>query len=268
MADVSRAVTLAREAQPKWAAAPYAERSRVMRNAAELVTRHGDELKEWLVREAGAVPMRAQVELDVVRSELFEAAALPSRPYGFVLPSLDPTQTSIAQRIPLGIVGVIGPFNFPMFLTMRSIAPALALGNAVILKAHASTPISGGFAMAKVFEAAGVPVGVFHVLPGPGAEAGEALVLDPGVQMIAFTGSSSVGRRIGEIAGRMLKRASLELGGNSAFIVRADANIDAAASAGAFGTYFHQGQVCMSIGRHLVAADVADRYVEALSRRA
>jgi benzaldehyde dehydrogenase (NAD) len=267
-ADITAAVDYASAAQPGWAATPYTERAAVLRNAAALLRTHGDELKEWLIREAGAASLRAQVELDAVHGDLIEASSLPSRQFGEVLPNADPGQLSIAQRVPFGVVGVIGPFNFPMFLVMRSIAPALAVGNAVVLKAHASTPVSGGFAIARLFEEAGLPAGALHVLPGPGAEAGEALVRDPRVPLIAFTGSTTVGRRVGELCGSLLKRASLELGGNSAFIVLDDADVDLAASAGAFGTFFHQGQICMTIGRHLVHSRVAEHYLEALTERA
>jgi benzaldehyde dehydrogenase (NAD) len=165
------------------------------------------------------------------------------------------------------VVGVISPWNFPLVLAMRAVAPALALGNAVVLKPDVHTAVCGGHVVARLFEEAGLPSGVLHVLPGD-AEPGEALTTHPAVEMIAFTGSTAVGRKVGEAAGRTLKRASLELGGNNALIVLDDADIDAASSAGAWGAFFHQGQVCMTAGRHIVHKAVADEYVDKLTMRA
>src|SRR5260370_290166 len=145
-------------------------------------------------------------------------------------------------------------------------APALATGNAVLLKPDPQTPVSGGVLYARLFEAAGLPEGLFHVLPG-GAETGDALVRDPLVNMISFTGSTRVGQEIGAVAGGLLKRASLELGGKNPYIVLDDVDVEAAASAGAWGSFLHQGQVCMSAGRHLVHESIADAYIESLVRR-
>ncbi len=169
--------------------------------------------------------------------------------------------------MPVGVVGVIAPFNFPQILSIRSVAPALALGNAVVLKPDPRTSVSGGVVLARVFEEAGLPDGLLHVLPG-GADVGEALITDPLVRIISFTGSTAVGRRVGELAARHLKRAHLELGGNSALVILDDADVAAAASAGAWGSFLHQGQICMTTGRHLVADRVYDDYVAALAEKA
>ena len=181
---------------------------------------------------------------------MYEASTLPSRPYGELLPSESP-HLSFAERAPVGVVGVIAPFNFPQILAIRSVAPALALGNAVVLKPDPRTAVCGGVALARVFEEAGLPEGLLHVLPG-GAGAGEALVADPLVRVVSFTGSTAVGRRVGQLAAAHLKRCHLELGGNSAMIVLDDADVAKAASAGAWGSFLHQGQICMTTGRHIV----------------
>jgi benzaldehyde dehydrogenase (NAD) len=165
------------------------------------------------------------------------------------------------------VVGVIAPFNFPQILAIRSVAPALALGNAVVLKPDPRTAVCGGVVLARVFAEAGLPEGLLHVLPG-GVDAGEALITDPAVRIISFTGSTAAGRRVGELAARQLKRVHLELGGNSALIVMDDADIDKAASAGAWGSFLHQGQICMTTGRHLVHEAVYDDYVAALAGKA
>src|ERR1700734_2520947 len=175
------------------------------------------EIEGWVIRESGKIGPAAQFETHVSVQEIYEAAALPSRPYGELLPSEKP-RLSFAERGPVGVVGVIAPFNFPQILSIRSVAPALALGNAVVLKPDPRTSVSGGVVLARVFEEAGLPDGLLHVLPG-GPDTGEALITDPLVRIISFTGSTAVGRRIGELAARHLKRAHLELGGNSALVI-------------------------------------------------
>jgi benzaldehyde dehydrogenase (NAD) len=202
----------------------------------------------------------------VAAQECYEAAALPSRPYGELLPSEEP-RLSMVRRRPVGVVGVISPFNVPIILGIRSVAPALALGNAVILKPDPRTVVTGGVTIARVFEEAGLPAGVLQMLPG-GADVGEALVTDPAIPVISFTGSTAVGRRIGELAGRHLKRVHLELGGNSALVVLDDVDVDRAVGLAAWGSFFHQGQVCMTAGRHLVHRAVYDEFVDRLAAKA
>jgi benzaldehyde dehydrogenase (NAD) len=264
--DVSTAARAAARAQREWAALPYTERAAVLRRAGRLWEQHADEVVDWLVREAGSIAPKAAFEVATAAQECYEAAASASQPYGEVVRTARP-RLSVARRLPVGVVGVISPFNFPLILSIRSVAPALALGNAVILKPDQRTAVAGGLSIARIFEEAGLPEGVLHVLPG-GVEAGETLVTDPAVRVISFTGSTAVGRRVGELAARHLKRAHLELGGNSALIVLPGADLDKAASAGAFGSFNHQGQICMTTGRHLVHADIAEQYVDLLARKA
>ena len=265
--DVEQAARAAAAAQPAWAAQTGPERAALIRRAARILEDNHEEFETWLVREGGAVPGKAGFEVQLVLAELWEAAALPTQPWGHLLPSSEPGRESIARRVPLGVVGVISPWNFPQILSVRAVAPALALGNAVILKPDVQTPVSGGILVARLFEEAGLPEGLLHVLPGD-AEAGSALTEDPNVAMIAFTGSTAVGRKVGEAAGRSLKRVSLELGGNNALIVLDDADLEVASSAGAWSAFLHQGQVCMTAGRHIVMAGVADEYLERLAARA
>jgi benzaldehyde dehydrogenase (NAD) len=264
--DVARAAQSAAAAQEKWAATPYTERAKVLRRAGHLWDVHAAEVGDWLVREAGSIPAKSGVETSTAAQECYEAAALASHSLGEIIPSAQP-RLSLARRLPVGVVGVIAPFNFPLILSIRSVAPALALGNAVILKPDPRTAVSGGVALARIFAEAGLPDGVLHVLPG-GVDAGEALVTDPRVPVISFTGSTAAGRRVGELAARHLKRAHLELGGNSALIVLDDADLALAASAGAWGSFLHQGQICMTTGRHLVHESVAAQYTELLADKA
>ena len=264
--DVADAGRSALAAQREWAALPHTARAAVLRRAGDLWAEHAEEISGWNVREVGTVPGMAGFALHVAAEECYEAASLPSRAIGELLPSEQP-RMSMARRVPAGVVGVISPFNVPIILGIRAVAPALALGNAVILKPDPRTAVTGGVLMARIFEEAGLPAGVLQMLPG-GVDVGEALVTDPAVRVVAFTGSTAVGRRIGELAGKHLKRAHLELGGNSAMLVLDDADVDAAVNLAAWGSFFHQGQICMTTGRHLVAEALYDDFVEALAVKA
>jgi benzaldehyde dehydrogenase (NAD) len=264
--DMARAVAGAQQAQRAWAAASFGDRAAVLRRAAELWARHSEEIRAWLIREGGSTRSKALYEVRSGESECLEAAALPSHPVGDVL-ATDHALLSMSRRVPVGVVGVIAPFNGPIKLAIRSVAPALALGNAVVLKPDPRTAVCGGVSIARVFEEAGLPPGVLHVLAG-GADAGAALVADPAVSAVSFTGSTSAGRSVGEAAAHHLTRAHLELGGNNALIVLGDADIDLAVNAAAHGTFFNAGQACMASGRHLVHESVYDEYVHKLAARA
>ena len=264
-ADVAAAAARAKEAQVAWVGTPYEERAAVLRRAGDLLNAHAGEIKEWLARETGAIQPFGGFQVHTSAAECYEASALPSHPYGELLRTGLP-RLSFARRIPAGVVGVIAPFNVPTILAIRAVAPALALGNAVILKPDPRTAVSGGVVFARIFEEAGLPAGVLQVLPG-GPDVGAALVTEPAVRVIAFTGSTRAGRQVGELAGKHLKRAHLELGGNSALIVMPDVDVAAAASVGAWGTFAHAGQICMATSRHLVHRDIAEEYTAQLAER-
>jgi benzaldehyde dehydrogenase (NAD) len=265
-ADVSRAAERAREAQRAWAAAPYNERAAVLRRAGDLWHANADEITGWLMRETGAIGPFGGFQIMTSAEECYEAAALASAPYGELLRSSMP-RLSMSRRVPVGVVGVIAPFNVPTILSIRAVAPALALGNAVLLKPDPRTAVSGGALLAEIFAQAGLPDGLLHVLPG-GADVGEALVVEPAVRVISFTGSTAAGRVVGALAAQHLKRVHLELGGNSALLVLDDVDVEAASSVGAWGSFAHQGQVCMATGRHLVQSSIDDSYISALATRA
>src|SRR3954468_20853166 len=275
-ADVHKAATAASDAQRDWAAVPYTERSAVLRRAGDLWHANAEEITGWLMRESGAIGPFAGFQIMTSAEECYEAAALASAPYGELLRSSMP-RLSFARRLPVGVVGVIAPFNVPTILSIRAVAPALALGNAVLLKPDPRTAVSGGAVLAEILAAAGLPNGLLHVLPG-GPEVGEALVTEPAVRVISFTGSTRAGRAVAALAGQHLKRVHLELGGDSvvplvrggssALLVLDDVDVEAASSVGAWGAFAHQGQVCMAAGRHLVQSGVADDYIAALAGRA
>jgi benzaldehyde dehydrogenase (NAD) len=265
-AGIAAAAASAAQAQQAWATAPYDTRAQVLRRAAQLAEQFNDEIVEWLIRESGSTRLKAGFEAKVNAKALHEAAALPSRSIGEVLPS-EPGRLNLARRRPLGVVGVIAPFNFPLYLAMRAVAPALALGNAVVLKPDPRTAVCGGFVIARLFELAGLPASLLHVLPGDGA-AGAALTSDPNIAMIQFTGSTAAGRKVGEAAGRHLKKVSLELGGKNSLIVLDDADINLAVANTAWGVYLHQGQICMATGRVLVQRGIHARFLEKLVAKA
>ena len=264
--DVGEAAKRAKAAQAAWATLPYEERATIFRKAAAIVERETELMASWIVRETGGIPPKAGVELHMAHGILLEAAALLTQPSGLLLPS-NQGRISMARRVPHGVVGVISPFNFPLILSIRAVAPALALGNTVVLKPDPRTPVAGGYLIARIFEEAGLPKDCLQVLPGD-ADAGEALVTDPNVAMISFTGSTAAGRRVGEMAGKHLKKVTLELGGKNRLIVLDDADVELAASCAAWGAYLHQGQICMTTGVVLVHEKLAAKLTEILVGKA
>ena len=264
--EIERAAAEARVCQATWAATSFEFKASILRKAAGLLETNASEVIDWITKETGAIPGKGQFEVGVTVRCLYEAAAMPSQPQGLILPSPD-GRMSFARRMPLGVVGVISPFNFPLYLSMRAVAPALAIGNGVVLKPDLRTPIVGGFILAELLKAAGLPEGVFHVLPG-GADAGEALCTDPNIAMIQFTGSTATGRRVGALAGQHLKKVSLELGGKNSMIILDDADLDVAASNTAWAAYLHQGQICMAAGRVLVQRKIAKEFVNIMAAKA
>ncbi|MBN2529011.1 MAG: benzaldehyde dehydrogenase [Deltaproteobacteria bacterium] len=264
--EIYAAAKSAKFAQKSWAATHARDRAVIFLKAADYLQANFDDFAIIIARETGGILPKGQHEVreSIVLCQL--AAAMCMQPTGLTLPST-PDKLSFARRKPLGVVGVISPFNFPMFLSLRSVAPALAAGNATIAKPDLRTSISGAYIMAMAFEAAGLPKGVYQVMPG-GADAGEALCNAPEVGMVAFTGSTAVGRKVGEACGRNLKKVSLELGGKSSLIILEDADLDLAAKNVAFGAYFHQGQICMASGRVLVHEKVAKALTEKMVEKA
>jgi benzaldehyde dehydrogenase (NAD) len=265
--DVHRAAAAAAAAQPAWAAMDYQERSAILRRAAEIYEEHRPEFGAWTQRETGAHHNKMHHEQNFTVAELLAAAAMPWQPYGSLVPTVQKERLSMIRRVPAGVVGAITPWNSPSVLGMRVVAPALALGNAVVLKPDPQTPVCGGAMFAAIFHEAGLPDGVLQIVIGD-AETGEALVTDPNVNVVCFTGSTEVGRKVGALAGGLLKKVSLELGGNNPLIVLDDADLPAAASAGAYAAFQFQGQVCFATGRHIVQRKVVDEYVERLAATA
>lgn len=267
--DLDEAYRGAAAAQPKWAATVPGERAALLRRAADIMEARREEIITWLIRESGSTRLKANVEWDSAHAVTLEAASAPYRVQGRILPSDIPGKENRVYRQPVGVVGVISPWNFPLHLTNRSVAPALAVGNAVVIKPASDTPVTGGLVLAKIFEEAGLPPGVLSVVVGPGSMIGDAFVLHPVPRVISFTGSTPVGRGIAERAAKspMLKRVALELGGNSPFIILDDADLDLAVNAAVFGKFLHQGQICMITNRLIVDATLYDQFVERFTAR-
>ncbi|MFD9033425.1 aldehyde dehydrogenase family protein [Streptomyces sp. NPDC059567] len=261
-ADVDAAVARAAEAQRGWAAAAPADRARLLRRFAGVVDTHIEELALLEVREAGHTLGNARWEAGNVRDLLDYAAGGVERLNGRQIPVAGGLDITILE--PLGVVGVIAPWNFPMPIAAWATAPALAAGNAVILKPAETTPLTA-LRLAELALQAGLPAGLFQVLPGEGAVAGNALVEHPGIAKIVFTGSTRVGKSIMAKCADQVKRVTLELGGKSPNIVFADADIEAAAAAAPMSFLDNSGQDCCARTRILVQRSVYDRFLELLT---
>ena len=268
--DARAAVEAASAAFAAWSAAPPAERQRVFLKAADLLESRADEVVALLARETGCTFGFGMFQLHFVPGLFRQAAALAYAPVGEVLPSDVPGTFAMGLRRPVGVVGAIAPWNAALILSARSIAAPLALGNTVVLKPSEWSPYTGGLLWGEIFAEAGLPPGALNVVPhapGEAAPIADVLVEHPSVRRINFTGSTATGRKLAEAAGRNLKRVVLELGGYNPLLVLADADLDYAVDASAFGAFLHQGQICMSARKIIVERPVADRFVEQLAAK-
>ncbi|WP_418953316.1 aldehyde dehydrogenase family protein [Streptomyces cinnabarinus] len=261
-ADVDAAVVRATKAQAVWSALAPGERARLLRRFAVAVDEHLEELARLEVREAGHTIGNARWEAGNVRDLLDYAAGGVERLTGRQIPVAGGLNVTILE--PLGVVGVIAPWNFPMPIAAWGTAPALAAGNAVLLKPAETTPLTA-LRLAELALEAGLPEGVFQVLPGHGPVAGNALVEHPGVAKIVFTGSTAVGKQVLAKGSALLKRVTLELGGKSPNIVFADADLEAAAQAAPMSFLDNAGQDCCARTRVLVQRGAYDRFLELLA---
>ncbi|RVV99368.1 aldehyde dehydrogenase family protein [Mesobaculum littorinae] len=266
--DLERAAQAAARAQPAWAATPAAERAAILTRAADILVANRDALLPWIIRETGSIPSKAGIEVEHGAGFLRAAANAAMEEQHRSLPSVDGRGAEEELiRVPHGVVGVISPFNFPLVLSIRAIAAALATGNAVVHKPDPRTPITGGTIIARAFEDAGLPEDLLHILPG-GAEVGAAMCDDPRIAMVSFTGSPEAGAKVGEACGRSLKKVQLELGGKNPVVVMEDTDLDTAASNCAWGAWLHQGQICMSTGLILVPVGKAEKLTQMLVTKA
>lgn len=265
--DVDEAYRAAAACQRRWGETVPQERRDVIERAARIAETRKEEIVDWLIKEAGTTRTTALLEWRWFRDQLLDHATYPFHAAGRILPTSIPGKESRVYRRPVGVVGAISPWSFPLHLSTRSVGPAIALGNAVVLKPASDTPVTGGLLIARIFEEAGLPPGVLSVLVGAGSEIGDAFIDHPIPRVISFTGSTKAGRHVAARCGASLKRAWLELGGNAPFIVLDDADLDVAVAAAVAGKFMHQGQTCVAINRVLVDAKIHDAFVERFARR-
>ncbi|NJC68235.1 aldehyde dehydrogenase [Planosporangium thailandense] len=261
LAETDAAIERAAATFPAWRAVAPGDRARLLRRFAALVDQHIDELADLEVRNSGHTIGNARWEAGNVRDVLDYYAGAPERLTGRQIPV--PGGLDVTFHEPLGVVGVIVPWNFPMPIAGWGFAPALAAGNTVVLKPAELTPLTA-IRLAELACEAGIPQGVFTVLPGKGSVVGQRFVTHPAVRKVCFTGSTSVGKQIMAGCADQVKRVTLELGGKSANIVFADADLEAAAAAAPGGVFDNAGQDCCARSRILVEASVYDRFLELL----
>lgn len=263
--DVDAAYAAAQAAQRDWELSTPSRKQAVFLAAADIMRRRHDEIIDWLIRESGSTVIKAEIEYQAGLAEFTQAAFFPYRVRGEIRPSDTPGKENRVYRQALGVVAVISPWNFPLVLTLRSVAPAIALGNAVVLKPASDTPVTGANLIAKIFEEAGLPSGVLNTVVGSGSEIGDYVVEHPTPALVSFTGSTPVGKRLAALAtgGVRLKRVALELGGNGPFVVLDDANVARAAKTAVFSRFLHSGQICMSTNRIIVDDSIYEEFVDA-----
>jgi acyl-CoA reductase-like NAD-dependent aldehyde dehydrogenase len=268
--DARRAVEAAAAAFPAWSQASPETRQAIFLKAADILESRGDEVVDLLARETGSTFGFAMFQLHFVAGLLRQAAAIPYAPIGQVLPTDTPGRMAMGIRQPVGVVGAIAPWNAAQILSARSITAPLALGNTVVLKPSEWSPVVGGLIWGEIFAEAGLPEGVLNVVthaPGEAAPIADEFAENPAVRRINFTGSTATGRKLAEAAGRNLKRIVLELGGYNPLIVLADADVEYAVNASAFGSFMHQGQICMSTRRIIVERSIADEFSQRLAEK-
>lgn len=264
--DLEFAISAAFDAKDSWAGLPHSERAAYLLRAADIMEERQEEFVATLVQEGGSWIGKAMHETAYSIEALRAAAAMAPHMDDEELPSENGRVSKIIRQ-PLGVVSVISPWNFPLILSVRGFAVAMAIGNTIVLKPSEETPVAGGLLLAEVFEAAELPAGVFNVVTCS-REAiegmGDELVTNPAIGGIGFTGSTAVGRHIATLAGSLFKKACLELGGKDALIVLDDADMTVAVNAATFGTFMHQGQICMSVERIIVHQAIADEFISRL----
>ena len=265
--DVDAAVLAARVAfEGAWAKTSPAKRARALNRLAQLLDERTDELAELESRNSGKAKWQSAAEVKVAVATLELFAGTAQHLYGRSQ-IVNPAVVSYTLREPVGVVGAIIPWNYPLMMAAWKVAPALAAGNALVLKPASATPLTA-IRLGELALEAGIPAGVVNVVPGPGAEVGEAIASHAGIDKVAFTGETSTGRRIAEAAAKTLKRVSLELGGKSPNIVFADADLEAAVIGSVWAIYYSAGQSCEARSRILVQDEVYDAFASAFAEKA
>jgi acyl-CoA reductase-like NAD-dependent aldehyde dehydrogenase len=265
--DARKAVEAAAGAFPAWWKTPPGAKQRLFLKAADILERRQMEVVGLLASETGCTFGFGMFQTMFTPNLLRQAAGLVYTPIGEILPADLPGAFYMGIRQPVGVVAGLAPWNAPLILSLRSIATALAVGNTVVLKPSEESPITGGILYAEIFEEAGFPPGVVNVVthaPGQAEPIVDEFMENPKVRRISFTGSTKTGRLLAQKAAKYLKRMVLELGGQNPLIVLDDADLEYAVNATAFGTFLHQGQICMSARRIIVEKGIAREFTEKL----
>ena len=263
--DAKTAVDAAYSAKGMWEETSPAERADYLYRLYDVMATKKDELRDILINESGSTYKKASVEVMATLRMLRSTAEEARQVLGDIISS-DTGKLSVTIRRPAGVITAITPFNYPLLLSMKKCLPALIVGNTVVLKPASVTPISQ-LKMAELFDAIGLPAGVFNIVTGAGKTVGDELVTNPKVVHVSFTGSYITGKHIAEKAAKSLKKVTLELGGSDPLIVLKDAALDYAVDAAVFGAFFHQGQVCISAKRIIVDNAIAGEFVERFVKR-
>ena len=262
--DAKAGIEAASNAQKDWAALPFTERAKLLNRVADVLEARRGDFIAALTAECGGWIRKSMFEIGYSPTVYRAAAAEAYRNLGEVLPS-DHHKVSMVERVPLGVISVISPWNVPLLLSSRGLGVALAMGNTVVLKPSEETPVTGGLMIAEVFDEAGIPPGVLNVVTCSRdrvAEVGDEMVVNPLIKAISFTGSTAVGKSIASTAGGLLKKACVELGSKDSILVLDDADVDRAVSAARFGAFFHQGQICMAAEKIIVDKSLTDVFME------
>jgi len=262
-ADIEDAIDVAVKAQPGWATTPAPERGEILLRAALLLDEEKEELATLMTREMGKLLKETRGDVQTAIDVAKYVAGEGRRAEGETVPSALPNKFCMTMRQPIGIVGIITPWNFPLAIPAWKTFPALLAGNAVVLKPASDTPLLV-LKLADILQRAGLPTGVLNVVTGPGSTLGDALVSNKRVNMISLTGSTEVGRRVAEICGRDLRRCALELGGKNAVIVLEDADLDLAVASVTLGAFGTTGQRCTATSRVIVQKSVQKVFTDRL----
>lgn len=264
--DVDQAVKAARKAFESWRLVPAPKRGDILRKVGDLMTARKEEIARQMTQEMGKVLLETRGDVQEGIDTAYYAATEGRRLFGHTVPSELPNKFNMAIRTPVGVAAIITPWNFPMAIPTWKIFPALVCGNTIVFKAASDTPATAT-TLVEILLEAGVPAGVINIVHGGGTEVGMALVEHPDVDLISFTGSTGVGKKISEIASKTLKRVSLELGGKNAQIVMDDANLDLALDGVLWGAFGTTGQRCTATSRLIIHEKVYDKFLNMVINR-
>jgi aldehyde dehydrogenase (NAD+) len=265
--DVDEAVKAARVAFEKWRLTPAPRRGDILRRVGDMMTALKEELATQMTREMGKVIAETRGDVQEGIDTAYYAASEGRRLFGHTVPSELENKFNMAMRVPIGVAGIVTPWNFPMAIPTWKIFPAILCGNTVVFKPASDTPASAT-SLVEILSEAGVPPGVVNLVHGGGGDVGMSIVSHPDVDLVSFTGSTGVGKRIAEIAAGTLKRVSLELGGKNAQLVMDDANLELALDGVLWGAFGTTGQRCTATSRLLLHAKIYDEFLEMLVERA